>query len=230
MKILETFDSNSIYKKVEEPHQDQHVIHYGALLDDAKTAMIMVHGRGASAQDILSLAYEIDTPETAYIAPQAKDNSWYPYSFLNPVEKNEPGISSGLALIDSIVEMVLQKGFTTEQIYLLGFSQGACLSLEYAARNPKKFGGIFGLSGGLIGETISPKNYSDNLEGTDVFLGCSDVDPHIPLQRVNDTEEVFKKLGANVTKRIYKGLAHTVNQDEIDFVAALMRKKISDNF
>lgn len=230
MKTTELNNIPNAYKDVTSPHQGQIVVHFGTMLDDAKTAMIMVHGRGASAQDILSLAYEIDTSVTAYIAPQAKDNSWYPYSFLNPVEKNEPGISSGLALIDSIVEMVLQKGFTTEQIYLLGFSQGACLSLEYAARNPKKFGGIFGLSGGLIGETISPKNYSDNLEGTDVFLGCSDVDPHIPLQRVNDTEEVFKKLGANVTKRIYKGLAHTVNQDEIDFVAALMRKKISDNF
>jgi len=227
MKILETFDSNYIYKKVEGSHQDQHVIHYGALLDDAKTVMIMVHGRGASAQDILSLSYEIDSPETAYIAPQAKANTWYPYSFLYPIEKNEPELSSGLAVIDSLVEMLLKKGFSSEQIFFLGFSQGACLSLEYAARNPQKFGGVFGLSGGLIGENVKIQNYSGNLEGTEVFLGCSDIDPHIPLQRVNDTEEIFKNLGANVTKRIYKGMAHTVNQDEVDFVRTLLKRKLS---
>lgn len=215
------------HSKINSLHQDQHIIHYGAVLDDANAAIIMVHGRGSSAHDIISLAYEIDLPNVAYIAPQAKNNSWYPLSFLNPVEMNEPGISSGLALLNSIVEMVLQKGFTTEQIYLLGFSQGACLSLEYVARNPQKFGGIFGLSGGLIGETISRENYSGNLEQTKVFLGCSDVDPHIPLQRVYETEEVFKKLNANVTKRIYKGMAHTVNEDEIDFVRTLLKEKVT---
>ena len=183
-------------------HQDQHIIHYGAVLDDAAAVMIMIHGRGASAQDILSLAYEIDAPSVAYIAPQAKDNSWYPYTFLSPMERNEPNLSSALGKIDSIIEMLKQKGFSGEQIYLLGFSQGACLSLEYAARNPQKFGGIFGLSGGVIGEAVNLDSYSGNLEETEIFLGCSDVDLHIPLQRVNETEEVFKKLNANVTKRI----------------------------
>lgn len=142
---------------------------------------------------------------------------------------NEPGITSGLALIDSIVEMLLQKGFTSEQIYLLGFSQGACLGLEYVARNPKKYGGVFGLSGGLIGPKETSRNYKGSLKGTEIFLGCSDVDPHIPLERVDETEEVFKKLGANVTKRIYKGMAHTINRDEIKFVTTLMKAKISDN-
>jgi len=218
-KIINNITSNGV-------HKNQHVIHFGALLDDAKAVMIMIHGRGASAQDILSLAYEIDLPDTTYIAPQAKDNTWYPYSFLSPIDQNEPGLSSGLALIDSIVDMVLQKGFASEQIYLLGFSQGACLSLEYVAQNPKKFGGVFGLCGGLIGPALNPLSYDGNLGGVEVFLGCSDVDPHIPLERVHQTEEIFKKLGANVTKRIYKGMAHTVNQDEIQFIKSLIQVKI----
>ena len=226
---MNTLDLNSIsknYKDVTGPHQNQHIVHYGTILDEAKAAMIMIHGRGASAHDILSLAYEIDLPDIAYIAPQAKNNSWYPLSFLTSIEQNEPGLTSGLAVIDSIVEMVLQKGFTTEQIYLLGFSQGACLSLEYAVRNPKRYGGVFGLSGGLIGENVTPQKYSGNLEGTEVLLGCSDIDPHIPLQRVNETAEVFKRLGAYVTKRIYEGMVHTVNEDEIDFVRTLLKEKV----
>jgi predicted esterase len=217
-KIINNITLNSV-------HMNQPVIHYGALLDDAKAVMIMIHGRGGSAQDILSLAYEIDLPDITYIAPQAKDNTWYPYSFLTPIEMNEPHLSSGLSVIDSIVDMVLQKGFTSEQIYLLGFSQGACLSLEYASRNPRAYGGIIGLSGGLIGETLNQNKYLGNLEGTEVFLGCSDVDQHIPLERVHQTEEIFKKLGANVTKRIYKGMTHTINQDEIQFIKSLFQVK-----
>jgi len=213
-------------KKINGSHQNQPIIQSGVKLDDAKVVMVMIHGRGATAEDILSLSAEFNIDGIAYIAPQAKDNTWYPYSFLNLIEMNEPGITSGLALIDSIVDMLMQKGFTTEQIYLLGFSQGACLSLEYVARNPKKYGGVFGLSGGLIGPNGTPRNYEGNLNGTDIFLGCSDIDPHIPLERVNETEEVFVKLGANVTKRIYKGMAHTVNQDEIDFVNSLFKEKI----
>jgi len=230
MKTFELNNLKSKYSEIVGPHQDQHIVHFGTILDDAKAVLIMIHGRGASAHDILSLAYEIDAADTAYIAPQAKNNSWYPYSFLSPIEQNEPGLSSGLAVIDSTIKMLLKKGFSSEQIYLLGFSQGACLSLEYAARNPNKFGGVIGLSGGVIGETINQHDYSGNLEGTEIFLGCSNVDPHIPLQRVNETEEVFRNLGAKVTKRIYEGMAHTVNQDEIDFVNTLMKEKISDNF
>ena len=218
-KIINNITSNGV-------HKNQHVIHYGALLDEAIAVMIMIHGRGASAHDILSLAYEIALPDIAYIAPQAKGNTWYPYSFLSPVEMNEPDLSSGLAVIDSIVESLHQKGFASEQIYLLGFSQGACLSLEYAARNPRKYGGVFGLSGGLIGEVLDRNNYSSNLDGTEVFLGCSDVDPHIPLQRVNETETIYKELNAKVTKRIYKGMPHTVNHDEIEFIKAIIKTRI----
>lgn len=220
---------NIQYKNINGPHQNQPVIQTGAKLDDARAVMILIHGRGATAEDILSLSTEFDFDGVAYLAPQAKDNTWYPFSFLNPIEMNELGITSGLALIDSMVDMLLQKGFTGEQIYLLGFSQGACLSLEYVARNPKMFGGVFGLSGGLIGPKGTPRNYEGNLLGTDIFLGCSDVDPHIPLERIDETEEVFRNLGANVTKRIYKEMAHTINQDEIDIVTALMKERTSDN-
>ena len=218
-KIINNITSDGV-------HKNQHVIHHGAQLDEAKAVMIMIHGRGASAHDILSLAYEIALPDIAYIAPQAKGNTWYPYSFLSPVEMNEPDLSSGLAVIDSIVESLLQKGFASEQIYLLGFSQGACLSLEYVTRNPRKYGGVLGLSGGLIGEALDQNNYSGNLEGTEVFLGCSDVDPHIPLQRVNETETIYKELNAKVTKRIYKGMPHTVNHDEIEFIKAIIKTRI----
>jgi phospholipase/carboxylesterase len=221
---------NPQYKNISEPHQNQPVIQSGAKLDDAKAVMIMIHGRGATAEDILSLSAEFKFDGVAYLSPQAKNNSWYPYSFLYPIEMNEPGISSGLALVDSIVDMLLQKFFSSEQIYLLGFSQGACLSLEYVARNPKKIGVVFGLSGGLIGETVNLENYSGNLGGTNIFLGCSDVDPHIPLQRIDETEEILRKLNANVTKRIYKGMGHTINQDEIDFITALVKSKTSNNF
>ena len=222
-KIIHNIISNGL-------HQNQPIIQSGTKLDSAKSVMIMIHGRGATAEDILSLSAEFNFDGVAYLAPQAKGNTWYPYSFLSPIEMNEPGITSGLALIDSIVEMLLQKGFTSEPISLLGFSQGACLSLEYAARNPKKFGGVFGLSGGVIGETITRETYSGNLEGTEIFLGCSDVDPHIPLERVDETEEVFKNLRAKVTKRIYEGMDHTVNQDEIDFVKTLLKQKTAKHF
>ncbi len=226
MNTEEISNIKNNYKSIVGPHQNQHIIHFGTILEDAEAAMIMIHGRGASAHDILSLAYEIDIPNIAYIAPQAKDNSWYPLSFLSPVEKNEPGLTSGLAVIDSIVEMILQKNFSYKQIYLLGFSQGACLSLEYAVRNPKNFGGIFVLSGGLIGENVNPQNYSGNLDGAEVFLGCSDVDLHVPVQRVNDTEAVLKRLGGKVTKRIYTDMGHTVNSDEIDFIKSLIKEKL----
>lgn len=218
-KIINNITSNGV-------HKNQHVIHYGALLNEAIAVMIMIHGRGASAHDILSLAYEIALPDIAYIAPQAKGNTWYPYSFLSPINQNEPGLSFGLSVIDSIVEMLLDKGFSSEQIYLLGFSQGACLSLEYAARNTRKYGGVFGLSGGLIGEALDQNSYSGNLYGAEVFLGCSDVDPHIPLQRVNETETIYKELNAKVTKRIYNGMPHTVNQDEIEFIKAIIKTRI----
>ncbi len=208
------------------PHQKQPIIYGGEKIENAKAAMIMIHSRGATAESILSLSNEFDTEEIAYIAPQAFGNTWYPYSFLSPVEMNEPGRTSGLALIDSIIFDFLNSGITTEKIFLLGFSQGACLSLEFAVRFPKRYGGIFGLSGGLIGARDELINYEGDLVGTEIFLGCSDIDPHIPLDRVNETEKILKSLNARVTKRIYEGMAHTINRDEIDFINALLKNRM----
>lgn len=209
-------------EKIKGPHQDQPIYHKGKKLENADASMIMIHGRGASAESILTIADELGLGNVAYIAPQANMNTWYPYSFLSPIEMNEPGITSGLELIDSIINDLLSKGFSTDRIFLLGFSQGACLSLEYAARNPAKFGGVFGLSGGLIGPPGTPRNYGGSFDNSQIFLGCSDVDPHIPVERVNETENVFRKMNANVTKRIYSGMGHTINMDEIEFVRNLL--------
>lgn len=204
-------------------HRGQPVLYKGKKIETADAAMIMIHGRGATAESILTLAQEFNVDGLAYLAPQASGNTWYPYSFLNPIEMNEPGITSGLSLIDTIINDLLTKGFSMDKIFLLGFSQGACLSLEYAARNPANFGGVFGLSGGLIGPPGAPKNYKGSFNGSEIFLGCSDFDPHIPIERVDETESVFLEMNANVTKKIYNGMAHTINQDEINFIKSLLK-------
>ena len=206
-------------------HSGLPVYQSGKSIDDAKAAIIMIHGRGATAESILSLASEFTNKEIAYIAPQAFQNSWYPFSFLQPIKSNEPYLSSALSVIDNLVVQLINKNYKTENIFLLGFSQGACLTLEYAARNPKKFGGIFGLSGGLIGPPDTPRNYSGSFNNTTIFLGCSNIDPHIPKERVDETEEVFLKMNASVTKKIYEGMAHTIIQDEIDFINAILNSK-----
>jgi predicted esterase len=199
------------------PHQDQQVRHEGKPLDKARAAMILLHGRGATAEDILLLAHELDHPDFAYLAPQAAGYTWYPNSFLAPIPQNEPGISSGIALIGQLVDETIAAGVPQERIVIAGFSQGACLGLEYVARNAGRFGGVLGFSGGLIGPDGTPRDYQGSLDGTPVFLGCSDVDFHIPKQRVEETAAVLGDLGAAVTMRFYPGMGHTVIQDEIDF-------------
>lgn len=198
--------------------QDYNIYSKGKSLEESKGVMIMVHGRVGTAENILSLAEEFDEPDFHYIAPQAPGNYWYPYSFMAPIPQNEPGLSSGLKLIDDLIKKFLEKSIALEHIFLLGFSQGACLTLEFAARNAERYGGIFGLSGGLIGPENTPRNYSGTFDKTPVFLGCSDHDPHIPLQRVNETKLVFEEMKARVTERIYPGMPHTIIQDEIDFI------------
>ncbi len=194
----------------------------GEPLNRARVAMIMVHGRGASAESILDLAVELHQPGFAYLAPQAAGNTWYPYSFLAPLARNEPGPSSGLAAITNVLAQVAQAGIPLERTMLLGFSQGACLALEFVARNARRYGGVAGLSGGLVGPGGTPRDYSGSLAGTPIFLGCSDVDFHIPKERVQLSAEVLQRLGGNVTMRLYPGMGHTVNQDEIDFVRDMM--------
>ncbi len=202
-------------------HQGQPVLGTGKPLDAAKAVMIMLHGRGAQAEDILSLADELDQPDFAYIAPQAAGSTWYPYRFLEPRAKNEPNLTSALDMISGLVEHVQAQGFSSEQILLLGFSQGACLSVEWAARNPRRYGGVLVLSGGLIGDVLMP--IPGSLENTPVCFGCSDVDFHIPKERVTESADLLRAMGADVTVRMYPGMGHVVNEDEIAFVREIMQ-------
>lgn len=208
------------------PHQGQPVLTAGQPLNSAKAAMVMIHGRGASAQDILTLVPELSNPDFTYLAPQAAGHTWYPYGFMSPLNQNEPHLSSALATVGALVDYLTQAGFSTESIILLGFSQGACLSAEFMARNARRYGGLAGLSGGLIGPDGTPRDYQGSLAETPVFLGCSDVDFHIPKERVRHTAEVLQALGADVTMRLYPNMGHTINRDEIDSVRKLMAQTI----
>jgi predicted esterase len=205
-----------------DPHAGQPVLRLGPAPREARLALICVHGRGASAEDILGLAAELQLPDVACLAPQAAGNTWYPYSFLSPIAQNEPGITSGLGVVAGLIDALGAEGITPERIGLLGFSQGACLSLEFAARHARRYAGVFGLSGGVIGPPETPREYAGSFDGTPVFLGCSDTDSHIPLERVHETAEVFRRLGANVDERIYPRMGHTVNRDELEAVRALL--------
>lgn len=196
----------------------------GAPLTRAKAAMILLHGRGATAEGMLDLAEVFAQPDMAYLAPQAPGRTWYPHSFLAPIEQNEPHLSRALAQVDALVGELGQQGFAPEQIVLLGFSQGGCLALEYAARNARRYGAVIGLSAGLIGPEGTPRDYRGSLAGTRVVLGCSDVDAHIPLARVKETTRVLGALGGDVVERIYPGMGHTINDDEIAQVRAALTR------
>jgi predicted esterase len=191
------------------------VLRIGRPLAEADAAMILVHGRGATAASILELGQALYRPEMAYLAPQAAANTWYPYSFLAPMEQNQPGLDSALQAVDDVVSHVTAAGIPAERIFLAGFSQGACLASEYVARHARRYAGLLAFSGGLIGPPGTPREYAGNLNGTPVFLGCSDVDPHIPLARVEETARVLAGLGGVVDKQIYPGMAHTINDDEL---------------
>lgn len=208
--------------KILSPHQDQSVRVSGESLDRARAAMLMIHGRGARADDILSLSEQFAQPGFAYLAPQAAENTWYPNRFLAPLESNEPWLSSALNFVSDALKQITEAGISPEHTILLGFSQGACLTLEFAARNAQRYGGVVGLSGALIGPDDTPRDYADSLASTPIFFGCSDVDFHVPKERVNQTADVMRKLGGNVTERLYPNVEHTINQDEIDFVRGMM--------
>lgn len=205
-----------------DPHAGQRVLHYGAPLAKARRAAIFIHGRGASPEDILGLAAELGTDDVAYLAPQAAGSTWYPYSFLSPIPQNEPGITSALGVIAKLVDST---GLGAAQVAILGFSQGACLALEFAARHPRRYAAIIALSGGLIGPPGMRRDDSGSMEKTPVFLGCSDVDVHIPVERVRESAEVFRRLGALVDERIYPGMGHTINDDELNAVRMLIRTR-----
>jgi predicted esterase len=207
-------------------HQGQPVRMAGEPISQAQVAILMVHGRGASAEDILTLTDQLAQPGFAFIAPQAAGNTWYPNRFLAPLSNNEPWLSSALAFLSDTLTQIATYGIPLERTILLGFSQGACLTLEYAARNARRYGGLVGFSGALIGPDDTPRNYPGSLDGTPVFLGCSDVDPHVPKDRVHQTAEVLQRVGGDLTERLYPNMEHTINQDEIDFVRALMEKLV----
>lgn len=204
------------------PHQGGPVLTGGAPIAHARGALILTHGRGATAASILTLGTQLGVDDLAWFAPQATGNTWYPNSFLAPIERNEPGISSGLQVLSDLVAHVVAQGIPAERIALAGFSQGACLTLEFAARNAKRYGALIGLSGGLIGPDGTPRDYAGSLDGTPVFLGCSDVDSHVPLARVEESAQVLSKLGGDVDARIYPGMGHSVNDDELQAARALL--------
>jgi phospholipase/carboxylesterase len=211
-----------MYTASPRPHQGQPLFQAGASFSQARAAMVLLHGRGATAQSILWLEEELQQPDFVYVAPQAAGHSWYPYSFLQPIPMNEPFLTSALDTVGDVVHRLNDAGFPHERIMVLGFSQGGCLTVEYAARNARRYGGIVGLSGGLIGPEGTPRNYQGSLDGTPVFLGCSDVDAHIPKSRVLHTAEVLRLLEAHVTDRLYPNMGHTISDDEIGSVRDMM--------
>jgi len=195
--------------------QNEPVIYAGADLATAKKALVMLHGRGAQAEDILALADHLKIADFALAAPQAAGNTWYPYSFMAPTAQNEPWLSASLQLVSQTVARIIENGISKEHIYLLGFSQGACLTLEFAARNAARYGGIIAFTGGLIGKEINTTNYPGSFRETPVFIGTSDPDFHVPVERVDASAEILTKMGAAITKKVYKNMGHTINQDEI---------------
>lgn len=203
---------------------------------NAAVGVVLVHGRGATAESILHLGSELALEDIAYVAPQADGNSWYPNSFLAPLQANEPGITNGITKVLDCVAILEEAGIPPRSIVLIGFSQGACLVSETVARNPRRYGGLVVFSGGLIGngeiQGASPPvdktfEYDGSLEHTPVFIGCSDVDPHIPVERVRQTAEVFRALSANVELRIYEGMGHTINRDELDYSRSLLGRLVA---
>lgn len=186
-------------------------------------AMVLLHGRGATAEGILGLSLEFGVTGIAYVAPQAPGMTWYPHSFLAPLAANEPKLSQSLAIVDDAVDALLAGGVPHERIVLAGFSQGACLAAEYAARHARRWGGVVAFTGGLIGPDGTARAYSGSLAGTPVFLGASDVDAHVPLDRIQETADVFGRLGGAVTTRIYPGMGHTIVADEIAAASDILR-------
>ena len=193
----------------------KNIVAAGQPLTSESKVLILLHGRGATAEDILSLSHYLNVKDFALLAPQATNNSWYPQSFLAPPAQNEPWLSSALSIINEVVEDVLSKGVTEQQIYFAGFSQGACLTLEYITRNARQYGGAVAFTGGLVGDKLYTDNYAGDFQQTPVFIGTSDPDPHVPVHRVLASEAQLKKMNANVQAQVYPNMGHTINDDEI---------------
>ena len=206
-----------------DPHRDAPVRHFGKPLAEASGAVIVLHGRGASAEDILSLAHEFDVPELAYLAPEAAGNTWYPNSFLAPLERNEPWLGSALRKVDATVRMANDAGIATDRIVIGGFSQGACLATEFVASRPQRYAGLIAFTGGLIGPLGVDLTHHGELAGTPAFFGSGDPDPHVPWQRVEESARILTSMGASVTLRRYPNRPHTIGAQEVDFARGLIR-------
>jgi phospholipase/carboxylesterase len=205
-----------------DPHAGQPVEQRGVPLEDAERAVIFLHGRGARAEGMLQFADELPSEDIAFLAPQANRSTWYPNSFLQPTEENDPWFSSALGLVHDVFDDVTEH-VPADRVLVLGFSQGACLGSEFVVRNPQRYGGFVAFSGGLHGPEGTSHDYEGDLDGTPVFLGCSDRDPHIPEERVHETRDVLEAMDADVTERIYEGMGHGVNEDELAFAAEMVR-------
>ena len=213
---------------MEDPHRNQPVLVSGRPLDSAKAAAILVHGRGASARDILSLSEELDQPEFACLAPEAAGNTWYPYSFLAPIAQNQPWLESALNFLGEVVGRAVAAGIPRHKVAIVGFSQGACLATEFVARNAARYGALVAFTGGLIGPHGTRFNYPGDLSRTPCFFGAGDRDPHVPWGRVKESASVLSALGGVVTLRRYPGLPHTINQDEIEQAKQLLSRLIAE--
>ena len=205
-----------------DPHADQPILTAGPAPEDAPATLVMVHGRGVSAESILAIHNVLGLATVAAVAPQAAGHTWYPQSFLAPIEANQPYLDSALRKLDAVVSDLLARGVPSERIAILGFSQGACLTSEYIARHPRRYGAAMALTGGLIGPPGTARNYAGSLDGTPVFLGTSDPDPHVPIERVRETQRVLTSMGASVELRRYPGMPHTINQEELEVCRALV--------
>jgi len=198
------------------------LLHGGAEVDDAKAVAILLHGRGGSADDFLALSRWIDVAGIAYLVPQAANRTWYPYSFLSPLENNQPDLDSALARIESIVSALLRQKVASEKIAIVGFSQGACIASEFVARHPRRYGAVAALTGGLIGPDDVVRDYAGSLDGTPVFLGASDPDPHVPWSRVEETARLFTAMGAAVELKRYKNQPHMIGDDQMEHVKTMI--------
>ena len=220
--MAETIAKLALKDSVPPPHGGEPILVAGVPLDAAQGAMVLVHGRGATARDILELRHEWHAPGFCFVSPQAADSTWYPYRFLAPLAQNEPHLSSGLALLKAISDDLCRRGVPSERQILLGFSQGGCLTLEFSGQNARRWGGVVGLSAGFIGPPGRRWGFPGSLLGTPVFLGCSDHDPHIPRERVEESAAELERIGGQVDLRIYAELGHTINKDELDHVQRII--------
>jgi predicted esterase len=205
-----------------DPHAGQPVLRAGPPAKNARLVAILLHGRGASAEDILGLTEQFQAMDVAYVAPQAAGSTWYPFSFLAPIQQNEPWLGSALRVVAGLVDDLGKQGILSERLVVMGFSQGACLTLEFAARHARRYAAVVAFTGGLIGPPGTARNYAGDFEGTPIFIGSSDIDPHVPLERVRESTMVLRRMGAKVDERIYRGMGHTINADEIEAVDALL--------